>query len=77
MFLLLLAIADDAGGLVILAVVYPQGELAPAWLLVSVAAATAAWVASKGTILSCSRAMSAAASLSGLPRSIDRVRVSA
>ena len=35
MFLLLLAIADDAGGLVILAVFYPQGELAPAWLLLS------------------------------------------
>ena len=33
MFLLLLAIADDAGGLLILAVFYPQGDLAPAWLL--------------------------------------------
>ena len=39
MFLLLLAIADDAGGLVILAVFYPQGELAPAWLLLSLGAA--------------------------------------
>ena len=38
-FLLLLAIADDAGGLVILAVFYPQGELVPAWLLLSLAAA--------------------------------------
>ncbi|MEL6587705.1 MAG: Na+/H+ antiporter NhaA, partial [Pseudomonadota bacterium] len=37
-FLLLLAIADDAAGLVILAVFYPEGELAPAWLLLSVAA---------------------------------------
>jgi NhaA family Na+:H+ antiporter len=35
-FLLLLAIADDAAGLVILAIFYPQGELAPAWLLLSV-----------------------------------------
>ncbi|HEY6509518.1 MAG TPA: Na+/H+ antiporter NhaA, partial [Vicinamibacterales bacterium] len=39
MFLLLLAIADDAGGLIILAVFYPQGDLAPAWLLVSFGAA--------------------------------------
>ena len=40
MFLLLLAIADDAGGLIILAVFYPQGELAPIWLLLSAAAAS-------------------------------------
>lgn len=39
LFLLLLAIADDAGGLLILAVFYPQGELAPSWLLLSLAAA--------------------------------------
>ena len=38
-FLLLLAIADDAAGLIILAVFYPEGELAPIWLLLSVAAA--------------------------------------
>ena len=38
-FLLLLAIADDAAGLIILAIFYPSGELAPAWLLVSFAAA--------------------------------------
>lgn len=44
MFLLLLAIADDAGGLIILAVFYPQGELAPAWLLLSFGAAAAAWL---------------------------------
>jgi NhaA family Na+:H+ antiporter len=44
MFLLLLAIADDAGGLVILAVFYPQGELAPEWLLLSFGAAAAAYV---------------------------------
>jgi len=38
-FLLLLAIADDAVGLIILAVFYPSAELAPEWLLVSAAAA--------------------------------------
>ena len=31
-FLLLLAIADDAAGLIILAIFYPSGELAPEWL---------------------------------------------
>jgi Na+:H+ antiporter, NhaA family len=43
-FLLLLAIADDAGGLIILAVFYPQGDLQPAWLLLSAAAALGAWL---------------------------------
>ncbi len=43
-FLLLLAIADDAAGLIILAVFYPSGELAPAWLLVSFGAAIAVYV---------------------------------
>jgi Na+:H+ antiporter, NhaA family len=43
MFLLLLAIADDAAGLAILAVFYPQGELVPAWLLLSLGAALAAY----------------------------------
>ena len=43
-FLLLLAIADDAGGLIILAIFYPSGELAPAWLLVSLAAAVGVFV---------------------------------
>lgn len=43
-FLLLLAIADDAGGLIILAIFYPSGALAPAWLLVSVAAAVTVFV---------------------------------
>ena len=38
-FLMLLAIADDALGLIILAVFYPTGELAPEWLLLSLAAA--------------------------------------
>ncbi len=39
-FLLLLAIADDAGGLIILAIFYPTAPLVPAWLLVSLAATT-------------------------------------
>lgn len=43
-FLLLLAIADDAAGLIILAVFYPQGELAPEWLMLSVGAAFAVYV---------------------------------
>jgi NhaA family Na+:H+ antiporter len=38
-FLLLLAIADDAAGLIILAVFYPSGEVAPIWLLLSLASA--------------------------------------
>lgn len=42
-FLLMLAIVDDAAGLVILATFYPTGPLAPAWLLVSVGAAVAVW----------------------------------
>lgn len=42
-FLLLLAIADDAGGLVILAVFYPDGEVQPLWLLVSLMAALLAY----------------------------------
>ncbi|GKY87025.1 Na+/H+ antiporter NhaA [Sinisalibacter aestuarii] len=42
-FLLLLAIADDAGGLIILAIFYPSGELAPEWLLVSFGAALAVY----------------------------------
>lgn len=43
-FLLLLAIADDAGGLLILAVFYPSGDLAPSWLLLSLGAAVGAFV---------------------------------
>lgn len=43
-FLLLLAIADDAGGMIILAVFYPTGALAPAWLLLSLAAAVTVYV---------------------------------
>lgn len=37
-FLLLLAIADDAAGLIIIAVFYPTGELALEWLLLSLSA---------------------------------------
>ena len=43
-FLLLLAIADDAAGLVILAVFYPSGELAPEMLLLSLGAAVGVFV---------------------------------
>ena len=43
-FLLLLAIADDAAGLIILAVFYPQGDLAPQWLGLSVASAVAVYM---------------------------------
>ncbi|GGE48231.1 Na+/H+ antiporter NhaA [Actibacterium pelagium] len=44
-FLLLLAIADDAAGLVILAIFYPSAEVAPEWLLVSLGAAIFVYVA--------------------------------
>ena len=43
-FLLLLAIADDAIGLIILAVFYPSGELAPEWLLLSLGAAIGVYI---------------------------------
>lgn len=43
-FLLLLAIADDAAGLIILAIFYPSGELAPEWLLLSLAASVIAYL---------------------------------
>ena len=43
-FLLLLAIADDAAGLIILAIFYPSGDLAPAWLLLSFGAALGAYM---------------------------------
>ena len=43
-FLLLLAIADDAAGLIILAIFYPSGELVPAWLLLSLGAAVGVFV---------------------------------
>ncbi|MEL7214304.1 MAG: Na+/H+ antiporter NhaA [Pseudomonadota bacterium] len=43
-FLLLLAIADDAAGLIILAIFYPSGELALEWLLLSFGAAALAYI---------------------------------
>ncbi|MFT6775465.1 MAG: NhaA family Na+:H+ antiporter [Paracoccaceae bacterium] len=43
-FLLLLAIADDAAGLVILAIFYPSGDLQPVWLLASVGATVAVYL---------------------------------
>ena len=43
-FLLLLAIADDAVGLIIIAIFYPSGELAPVWLLLSIVAAASAFL---------------------------------
>ena len=43
-FLLLLAIADDAAGLIILAIFYPTGDLAPVWLLLSLGAALAVFL---------------------------------
>jgi NhaA family Na+:H+ antiporter len=50
-FLLLLAIADDALGLVILAAFYPSGPLAPFWLagLMSAALLTALWLRRRRT----------------------------
>ncbi|MFN3147575.1 MAG: Na+/H+ antiporter NhaA [Paracoccaceae bacterium] len=43
-FLLLLAIADDAAGLVILALFYPSAAFAPEWLLLSLGAAVGVFV---------------------------------
>jgi len=43
-FLLLLAIADDAAGLIILAIFYPSSDLALEWLLLSVGTAVAVYV---------------------------------
>lgn len=43
-FLLLLAIADDAAGLLILAFFYPTAEVQPLWLLLSVGASAAAYL---------------------------------
>lgn len=42
-FLLLLAIVDDALGLLIIAVFYPKGDVAPLWLLLSLGAAVGAY----------------------------------
>ncbi len=43
-FLLLLAIADDAAGLIILAIFYPSGDLALSWLLLSLGAAVGVFI---------------------------------
>jgi NhaA family Na+:H+ antiporter len=43
-FLLLLAIADDAAGLLILAIFYPTAEVQPLWLLLSVGASATAYL---------------------------------
>jgi len=43
-FLLLLAISDDALALLILALFYPSGDVMPAWLLLSLGSAVAAFV---------------------------------
>lgn len=43
-FLLLLAIADDAAGLIILAIFYPSAELMPEWLLLSLGSAIGVYV---------------------------------
>ncbi len=43
-FLLLLAIADDAAGLIILAIFYPSGDLAPEWLGLSLFAAVGVYI---------------------------------
>ncbi len=43
-FLLLLAIADDAAGLMILAIFYPQAPIVPQWLLLTVASMLGALV---------------------------------
>lgn len=42
-FLLLLAIADDAGGLIVLAVFYPQAPIVLGWLVFTAAVAIATW----------------------------------
>ena len=49
-FLLLLAIADDAAGLLILAVFYPQAPVVPQWLLLTVGAMLLAWGLSKAKV---------------------------
>jgi NhaA family Na+:H+ antiporter len=46
-FLLLLAIADDAAGLMILAVFYPAAPIEPIWLLLTAAAIGSAWLLQK------------------------------
>lgn len=50
-FLLLLAIADDAGGLIILAVFYPQEAVQPQFLLIVAAAMGVAWVLGRSRVV--------------------------
>ncbi|MEM1068760.1 MAG: Na+/H+ antiporter NhaA [Planctomycetota bacterium] len=49
-FLLLLAIADDAAGLLILAIVYPQAPIVPTWLLLTVGSMGLAYVMRKSRV---------------------------
>lgn len=51
-FLLLLAIADDAAGLIILAVAYPQAPIEPGWFLLTAAAMALAKLLSRARIRS-------------------------
>lgn len=51
-FLLLLAIADDAAGLVIIAIFYPQGDLQLVWLLLCVGAMVLAYAMNKAKVYS-------------------------
>jgi NhaA family Na+:H+ antiporter len=51
-FLLLLAIADDALGLVVLAIFYPSSDVQPAWLLLSVAAVVLALLLRRARVAS-------------------------
>ena len=51
-FLLLLAIADDAAGLLILAVFYPQAPVVPQWLLLTAGAMLLAWALRKAKVQS-------------------------
>ncbi|WP_149498895.1 Na+/H+ antiporter NhaA [Roseiconus lacunae] len=46
-FLLLLAIADDAAGLVILAIFYPSAPIEPMWLILTASAMAVAWMLAK------------------------------
>ena len=51
-FLLLLAIADDAAGLVILAIAYPQQAIEPIWFLLTGVAMFLAWAMRRARVMS-------------------------
>ena len=51
-FLLLLAIADDAAGLVILAIAYPQQPIEPLWFLLTGAGMLVAWAFRRSRVIS-------------------------